>query len=442
MFRYLHDIKVAIEAIRMNKLQSFLTALGIIFGVAAVISMLAIGNGARQEILEQMKLVGVNNIVIQPLEKNNDSENSQNNGATEKQQGKGLDVSDIEAIASVIPLLETTAGEIRIETTAILNAQKININLVGVSPQYFQLFDLELFSGNYFNDIQNDNGKAVCVIGNAVEAKFFRSSAIGQYLKCGNTWLRVCGVLQKQQKTGENEITASFSKIDNSVYAPLNTVLLRYRNSTKITEQTFATSMEVTDDGSFEEKVNEDIKINQLDRIIVRVSSSEYLRTITEIIDRLLLRRHYGEKNYEIIIPELLLQQEQETREIFNLVLGAIAGISLLVGGIGIMNIMLASVLERVKEIGIRLALGATKKDIVVQFLAEASFISFSGGIIGIIFGVVLSVLISHFADIPTIISATSILLSFGISVAVGIIFGFIPAKRASEKDPIVSLRA
>lgn len=180
---------------------------------------------------------------------------------------------------------------------------------------------------------------------------------------------------------------------------------------------------------------------NQLDKLVVQVDKTEDLSSTVEVLSRLVLRRHQGVKDFEITVPEMLLKQQQRTKDVFNIVLGAIASISLLVGGIGIMNIMFASVMERIKEIGTRLAIGAKKKDIVVQFLSEAVLISVTGGFIGVILGVVISVLISHFADIKTVVSGLSIVLAFGVSVAVGIIFGYSPAKRAAEKDPIESLR-
>jgi putative ABC transport system permease protein len=180
---------------------------------------------------------------------------------------------------------------------------------------------------------------------------------------------------------------------------------------------------------------------NQLDRIIVQVNESEELAPSTDLLARLLLRRHENVKDFEVTVPELLLKQEQRTKDIFNIVLGAIASISLLVGGIGIMNIMFASVMERIKEIGTRLAIGAQKRDIVVQFLAEAVLISVSGGLLGVFIGIMASWLITRFADIATIVSPMSVVISFVVSASVGVIFGYSPAKRASERDPIESLR-
>jgi len=180
---------------------------------------------------------------------------------------------------------------------------------------------------------------------------------------------------------------------------------------------------------------------NQLDRIIVQVNESNELNPSTDLVARLLMRRHEDVKDFEITVPELLLKQEQRTKDIFNIVLGAIASISLLVGGIGIMNIMFASVMERIKEIGTRLAIGAQKRDIVIQFLAEAVLISVIGGVVGVIIGITASWLITKFADILTLVTPISVIISFAVSASVGVIFGYSPAKRASERDPIESLR-
>ena len=246
-------------------------------------------------------------------------------------------------------------------------------------------------------------------------------------------WFTIIGVLENRL-VGKSAIeNLGLSTFNNGVYAPISSVLLRYKDRSAIT------SSERRRRGNNDNQPKKNV--NQLDKVIIRVKESSQISPTAALIHKILLRRHLNEKDYDIKIPELLLKQEQQTKDIFNIVLGAIASISLIVGGIGIMNIMLASVMERIREIGVRMATGARKKDIVFQFLSEATLISISGGGLGILLGIALSKFITQITDILTIVSPGSIFVSFGVSVAVGIIFGYMPAKRASEQDPVVSLR-
>jgi putative ABC transport system permease protein len=223
-------------------------------------------------------------------------------------------------------------------------------------------------------------------------------------------------------------------------------MLLRYRNRAQVTQRDIEVASQTFDADQSDDNQNAQVRaertnINQLDRIIVRVNEAQAVPAVAEVMQRMLERRHNDVVDYEIVIPQLLLEQERRTRTIFNIVLGAIASISLIVGGIGIMNIMLASVLERTREIGVRRALGATQKDILTQFLSEALLISIAGGVAGIILGFVLSVGIERIADITTIVSPLSVFLAFGVSFAVGLAFGATPAWRAAQKDPVLCLR-
>ncbi|HOK25361.1 MAG TPA: ABC transporter permease [Bacteroidales bacterium] len=455
ILRYFHDIQIAMESIVSNKLKSILTALGIIFGVAAVIAMLAIGRGAKQEILEQMKMVGVNNILINPViqEKTSTSEEG------EKQQRKfsrGLTMLDVEAIRTHIPSVKRISPEISFNSTAIFNGVKHTAKLVGVSNDYFYLYNLPLVAGTVFNDYQNENGVQVCIIGANIRSKFFsKIDPIGQYIKFNGIWLKVIGVLQKTNVSLTGFEEKGVNVYNDNIYIPVQTMLMRFQNralvNTKLASEASTTAFNIMGGGmgfmarvivsSSDANVQQETNYNQLDRIVVQVNETEQLNTTTEVLSRMLLRRHSNVKDFEITVPELLLKQQQRTKDIFNIVLGAIASISLIVGGIGIMNIMFASVMERIKEIGTRMAIGAKKMDIVVQFLSEAVLISISGGFIGIFLGVIMAKIIEKLAGIMTIVSFFSVFIAFGVSVAVGVIFGYSPAKRASEKDPIESLR-
>ncbi|MFZ0473303.1 MAG: ABC transporter permease [Bacteroidales bacterium] len=449
--RYQHDMRIAVESILANKLKSILTALGIIFGVAAVISMLAIGKGAQQEILDQIKMVGVNNILISPIVQEKESGTDESERQLNK-FSRGLTLLDVDAIRSTIPAVQRISPEISFNSIIVLNGMRYTAKLVGVANDYFELYNLPLSQGLFFNDYQEEYGIQVCIIGANIRAKFFSQvDPIGQYLKFDNVWLKVIGVLEKTNVSLTGFEDKGVNVYNDNVYIPIKTMLLRYQNralvNTKLATQ--ATSMQLFGGGGHHESVvvsssdasASETNYNQLDKIVVQVSETEQLTPTTELLSRMMLRRHSNVKDFEITVPELLLKQQQRTKDIFNIVLGAIASISLIVGGIGIMNIMFASVMERIKEIGTRMAIGAKKKDIVVQFLSEAVLISVTGGFIGIFLGIILAVAIQKIAGITTIVSLFSVVIAFGVSAAVGVIFGYSPAKRASERDPIESLR-
>jgi putative ABC transport system permease protein len=445
--RYSYNVIIAVEAIIANKVKSLLTGLGIIFGVAAVISMLAIGNGAEQEILEQIKMVGVNNIIVTPILQNDQaSANDQKaSAATEGNQltgskkkfSKGLTLLDAESIKEIIPTVQDVCPIITFNYTAILHDISSPIKLDGTDNTYFNLFDIKLESGTLFHQQHIKEGYPVCIIGNNIKNVFFnQENPIGKYIKCGQIWLQVIGVIEKRSFVGTGGGTMAISSTDNSIVIPVKTMLLRFRNRALIRGDQVKLAGSGRDVATSK---TEDI--NQLDKIIIRVKETLQLTSTAKVVGNMLMRKHNDIRDFDVSIPELLLKQQQKTKNIFNIVLGAIAGISLIVGGIGIMNIMLASVMERIREIGTRQAIGASRKDIVFQFLSESTLISVVGGLIGIILGVILSKIIQSMFDIKTIISVFSIFISFGVSVFIGIIFGYLPAKKAAEKDPVESLR-
>jgi putative ABC transport system permease protein len=456
--RYFHDIIIAVEAIMANKLKSILTALGIIFGVAAVISMLAIGQGAQKEILDQIKLVGVNNIIIEPIIDQTSSGSTEEGKKESKKFSNGLNLMDVKAINEVIPTVKAVSSEIQLNSFVQHDQIRRPTVLMGVSPSYFSLFNLSLEKGDLFNSIHEETGQAVCVIGANIAALLFPAeNPLGQFIKVGHNWLRVIGILnQRDIMVASSSSGLGVSNTNDQVFVPSKTMLIRYLNraiaNRKMGEVSTSVSMfggggrgmmiaQTITTGS-DQGTSENVNYHQLDKIVVQVHETAELKTTTEIMTRMLVRRHNGVADFKITVPELLLKQEQRAKDIFNIVLGAIASISLIVGGIGIMNIMLASVMERVREIGTRQAIGASRIDIVVQFLAESTLISIVGGLIGVVLGIILSSLITQFADIKTIVKPFSVLIAFGVSAAVGIIFGYLPAKRASEHDPVESLRA
>ncbi len=434
--RYNHDIIIAVEAILANKMRSFLTALGIIFGVAAVISMLAIGNGAQQEILEQIEQVGVNNIIVKPIDIK--AEGDEESGEVDESKGysPGLTLKDAHSIEALLPTLKQLTPIVSSDQVSARNGISMQVKLEGVNTNYFNLFNLHLSAGDPFSRNQTESGASVCVIGENVRARLFSDTQpLGQKIKVGSLWLKVIGVLEPRDFTTSANDEMGISSSDNKIFIPTQTMLIRFEDRGRYD---FA-ELERLSRGNRSSSRNS--FTNQIDKIIIQVNETEQLGQSAELIRRILIRRHKDNLDFEVTVPELLLKQQQQTNRIFNIVLGAIAGISLLVGGIGIMNIMLASVLERIREIGTRQAIGATRMDIVVQFLAEATLISVIGGLIGVVLGIVLARTITIFADIKTMITPFSVLIAFTVSSSVGILFGFFPARKASMQDPVESLR-
>ena len=435
---------IALEAISHNKLRAGLTSLGIVFGVGSVISMLAVGTGAKQEILDQMKLLGANNIIITPIveqEEGKVAEDELQKKTEKKRFSPGLTLQDAHVIQTALPEIMFVSPEIVVETMVIREGLKRTSKLVGVDSTYFATSDFVLERGRIFSKKNLELGSAVAVIGHSIKTKFFaKEDPIGGKIKCGNLWLTVIGVLAERSITKENIQHLGLRDYNYDVYTPVSSVLLRYKNRALITRLDIQRASRETGGGSSDQE-KKPVNYHQLDRLVVRIAGSERMASMAEVISRMLQRRHNQVVDFQVTVPEQLLRQEQRTKDIFNVVLGAIASISLIVGGIGIMNIMLASVMERTKEIGIRRATGATKRDIVLQFLSEATMISVTGGIIGILLGVGISVAIRYFAGVLTIVSAVSVLLSFIISISIGIAFGIFPARRAAEQDPVVCLR-
>lgn len=440
---YFYNFEIALEAIGQNKLRALLTSLGIIFGVASVIAMLGIGKGAQQEILEQMQALGANNVIIKPVIEQEEGEvdQAESDVIEAKRFTPGLTMLDVEALEA-LPIVDKVSPEVELETMAIRKARKRSIKLVGIDQNYFTTGSFEFADGEGFTEEQLVMRAPVCVIGQGIKSRFFATEEpIGKQIKCGNLWLTVIGVLKSRNVSLATRDKLGIRNFDLDVYAPISTVLLRFRNRSLVTMRDIEKAASEDNDNEVSDANTRPTNYHQLDKVVVQVNDNTYSPALAEVISRMLTRRHNGVVDFEIVVPETLLEQEKRTRDLLNLVLGAIASISLIVGGIGIMNIMLASVLERIKEIGLRLSIGAKPKDIILQFMGEAVAISVSGGLIGIFIGVGLCLVIDKFAGIPTEISGWSIILSFAVAVAIGLVFGIYPAQEASRKDPVESLR-
>lgn len=428
------SLQVGVDALSANALRSMLTILGIVFGVGAVIAMLAIGEGAQQEIMKQLALTGVNNIIIrnkveQPAEGDEKSKTANFSA--------GLTLDDMKTLQALIPGITRVAPEIESEYEAIYRLSHGRVKLVGTGPDYAAMFNLRLTNGRFFSQEHIKNSAPVAVIGEDVRKKLFKTeNPIGKKLKVGEVWLEVIGVVSPAavEKNGEESQNLGVRNATLDVYTPVTSFLLRFKNPAIKTETS-----------NQRNRGNQEIRTEstetQLTKITIQVKSADMLKPVRDLVERIMKRLHYKQADFEIIVPLELINQQQKTKQIFNIVLGAIGGISLLVGGIGIMNIMLASVTERTKEIGIRRAIGATRKNIVEQFLIEALVLCLVGGIMGILFGYLIAILISVYAGIETDVTMISIFISFSVACLTGVVFGWYPAKMAAEKDPVESLR-
>lgn len=437
--RVIFNFLLGTEALLANKTRAFLTSLGIIFGTGAVIAMLSVGAGTEEEILKQMQEAGSNNIIIKPKTPVSKEDANAHTETEKPRYSPGLTLSDVQNIISILPGINAVSPEIEMETVFIREGMKMNGKLIGVQNDYFDVANLTTSSGTFFSERQTKFSEPVCIIGDDIRARFFpNSKPVGSYIKCGQIWLKIIGVLGGKNVSEKSQSSLSIRNDNFNIYIPIQTFLLRYSDRARITRHKIEQAMEEMEQNDGKPPVK---NYHQLDRLVIKIADSKSMAASTDVIKRVLVRRHNRVEDFEIIVPETLLKQEQRTKQLFNLVLGLIASISLLVGGIGIMNIMLASVMERIREIGLRQSIGATRQDILLQFLAEALSISLAGGIVGVILGIAVAVGIEKAAGVNTIVQPASVLLSFSVCLAVGLIFGIFPARKAAMRDPVESLR-
>ncbi len=420
---------IGLEGLRVHKLRSFLTSLGIIFGVAAVIAMLSIGEGARREALEQIRLLGTNNILVRSK-----PSPPPTGERTRPSFSTGLVAADGEAIREICPFVERVVPQWEKSAFAQAGSARTEARVIGTTPDFLVVFGYRLREGSFLLPEQLVARANVCVLADDVKKALFPfEAALGKRVKLDDQWFEVIGVMERQLSPGSAVPNLQVRNLNLDVYLPLTTA--REKLERRPPGASSNANMNMNDDDA------PIVRPEALDQIAVRVSSEEGIDEAAAVVRRILSRRHFGVVDYEIVVPEALVRQSQKTQRIFNVVMGAIAGISLLVGGIGIMNIMLASVWERTKEIGIRRALGATRRDVLSQFLFEASVLSIAGGLVGIAVGIGLTRAITLFAAWKTVVSIPAVVAAFVVSAAVGISFGYYPAKRAALQDPIESLR-
>ncbi len=416
--RILIEVQMGVKNLMNHKLRSFLTMLGIVFGVCSVISMLAVGEGANKDVMQQIQKLGSNNIIINTI-KPIESETSRD--VLARMNVYGLKNDDYDRIKESFDDVNQTVPVKIVRNEAQLGSRTLDIRVLGVAPDWFDLVKRELIAGRILSQHDvNTRAKTVVLTEYGARRLLATEESVGAHLRIGGVVFEVAGIVKSEGSQGSNVQTPD-QQID--AYIPINVARTRFGDIT----------LKRTAGAELREKV-------ELHQIIVQVNSLENVESVAEGIEYVLERFH-KQDDYQINVPLALLNQARQTKRTFNIVLGTIAGISLLVGGIGIMNIMLAAVTERTREIGVRRAIGAKRKQIIQQFLIETITLSVSGGIVGALLGVMIPKVITHFADMPTVVTIESLVLSLGISLSVGIIFGLYPAIRAANLDPIVALR-
>ena len=410
--RYFSDLPQAAANLLAQKFRTALTMLGIVFGVGAVIGMLAIGAGARQESLRFIEELGVRNLLVRSRTAADFQELQ-----VRRRSSPGLSERDVRILKANIDTLDLIAASRSMRPTRMLpKAPHDPPDLMGVRPAYGAIHNLQLEEGTFITEEQDAAAAPVCVLGERAKVELLGyGPAVGKYVKINDTWLQVIGVLASQLSSASTGSGGQTQDRNNAIYTSLSTFQYRFWDNSFLKDE--------------------------LDGIDLRLKPGADSIETAKVVTAILNSTHHNVADFSVVIPADLLAQQQRTQTIFTYVMVAIAAISLLVGGIGIMNIVLATVLERTREIGIRRATGARRNDIVRQFLAESVLISVGGGVLGIMFGYFLSWLIARTAEWKTIVTTTSIFIAFGVSVAVGMIFGIYPAVKASRIDPIEALR-
>jgi putative ABC transport system permease protein len=411
--QWMRDVQLGVQNLLLHGLRSLLTMLGMIFGVAAVVAMLSIGAGARQKVMALIEQMGVHNLIVEAKE-------TMEYQAHQKVRkiSPGLTLQDYRVIHDDVEGIVDATPRKRLTPQKILpKSQREMPVVIGVNSTYQRIAGLNVLNGVFFSQSDDDQGAPVCVLGAAAKWNLFgAANPIGQYVKVNEQWLRVIGVVGPLLSSQGDSASSSSSDVNNNIYIPLKSSMLRLEDSYS------------------------DVR-DEIDGIYLAMSDKSNISEAAQVTRAVLDSSHHGADDYSVIVPAELLAQQKRTEQMFNTVMVAIASISLLVGGIGIMNIMLASILERTREIGLRRAVGARQSDIVRQFVVEAMMISFAGGTIGVIFGFFISRVIAWLAGWSTIVTFSSIALAFLVSISVGLVFGIYPATKAARLDPVEALR-
>ena len=409
---FLPDLRMGLENLRAHKLRSLLTMLGMIFGVAAVVAMLSIGAGAQQEVMAFIEQLGVRNLIVEARE-------APDSQALQKirKLSAGLNFTDFRVIQANVENISAATARKRFTPSKLLPRPQADSPMVyGVSPAYVGIANLALVSGRFFDEAETTAASPVVVLGEAAAASLFGADdPIGRYVKVNEQWFQVIGVAGPQLTVQADVAGLPAQDRNNLMYVPLYSAIFRL------------------EDGQSQQK-------DEIDGIYLQMRQGADIPSAAALLRGLLNVSHRNAGDFTIVSPAELLAEQRRTQRVFEMVMVAIASISLLVGGIGIMNIMLASVMERTREIGIRRAIGAKRRDVIRQFLIETTIISLAGGVLGVIVGVALSRAIGYLAGWSTIVTTTSIVLAFFVSVTIGLVFGLYPAVRAAGLDPVKAL--
>jgi putative ABC transport system permease protein len=410
---WLPDLQLGFENLMLHRLRTLLTMLGMIFGVAAVVSMLSIGAGARQKVMALIEQMGVHNLIVEAKETTEWQAHQK-----VRKLSPGLTFQDYRVIRDDVSAIVAGTPRKRMTPSKTLpRSPQDPPTIYGVDPVYSRIAGLNVLEGRFFTDNEETLAAAVCVLGAAAKSSLFGSAdPVGHYVKANETWFRVIGVVSPQLSSQTEVAGVPSQDVNNIMYVPLNSAILRLEDNYS------------------------DVR-DEIDGIYLNVRDSTDMSAVAQVVRAILDSSHHSAGDFSVIVPAELLAEQRRTERLFNAVMVAIASISLLVGGIGIMNIMLASILERTREIGVRRAVGARQSDIIRQFVVEAILISFVGGSFGIVFGFVMSRLIALLAGWSTIVTASSILLAFVVSITVGLVFGIYPAVKAARLDPVEAIR-
>ena len=409
----LSDFAQALDNLRAQKTRTLLTTSGIVFGVGSVIGMMAIGSGAREESLRFIEQLGVRNILIESLPAASPQEMQER-----RRSSPGLTHRDARILRTNIDAIEAMSVRKTMRPATLLpKASQDPPQMYGVDASYGAIHSFQFAEGAFFDDWANKTSAAVAVLGESAKVSLLGyEPALGKFIKVDGTWLQVVGVLEEQLAQNSRREGGASADVNNLIYIPINTFEYRFQDPGANLK---------------DELAGVDLQLAS------RADSVEVSKVVTAVLDS----THRGTADFIVTIPAALLAQQQRTQTIFTYVMVAIAAISLLVGGIGIMNIVLATVLERTREIGVRRSVGARRVDIARQFVSEAVLISAGGGLLGIAFGFLLAWLIAQTAEWTTIVTTTSVVMAFGVSVTVGVLFGVYPALKAARIDPIDALR-